>query len=128
MPTSEAVKELNEATIVCVMLETPEAVANADAIASVPGIDLVLIRSHDLTAEMGILGQFRDTRFLDAVADTAKACRTHDVMLGIAGIRDDELLSELLPLGLRFVSAGTDAGFFFEAASAQADRLRKLDG
>jgi hypothetical protein len=48
------------------------------------------------------------------------------VMLGIAGIRDEELLSELLPLGLRFVSAGTDAGLFFEAASAQASRLRAL--
>jgi 2-keto-3-deoxy-L-rhamnonate aldolase RhmA len=126
MPTSEAVAELNDATIVCVMLETPAAIANADAIASVPGIDLVLIGSHDLTAEMGILGQFRDDRFLDAVADTAKACRAHGVMLGIAGIRDDELLSELLPLGLRFISAGTDAGFFFEAASAQATRLRSL--
>jgi 2-keto-3-deoxy-L-rhamnonate aldolase RhmA len=128
MPTSEAVQELNEATIVCVMIETPEAVANADAIASVPGLDLLLIGTHDLTAEMGILGEFRNDRFLDAVADTAKACRAHDVMLGIAGIRDDELLSELLPLGLRFVSAGTDAGFFFEAASAQVQRLRRLDG
>jgi 4-hydroxy-2-oxoheptanedioate aldolase len=111
-----------------VMLETPEAVANADAIASVPGIDLVLIGSHDLTAEMGILGQFRDDRFLAAIADTAKACRAHDVMLGIAGIRDDELLSEFLSLGLRFVSAGTDAGFFFEAASGQVNRLRALRG
>jgi 4-hydroxy-2-oxoheptanedioate aldolase len=128
MPTSEAVAELNEATIVCVMLETPAAITNADDIASVPGIDLVLIGSHDLTAEMGILGQFRDDRFLDAVAEVAKVCRVHGVMLGIAGIRDDELLAELVPLGLRFVSAGTDAGFFFEAASAQVTRLRRLHG
>ena len=55
-----------------------------------------------------------------------KACRAHDTIFGIAGIRDLDLLAELVELGLRFVSAGTDAGFLSEAAGAQAARLRTI--
>src|SRR5262249_16713380 len=113
-------------TIVAVMLETPAAVAQADAIASVPGVDMVMLGPHDLTAEMGILGNFRDAAFLEATRTVAQACRDHDVIFGIAGIRDQELLTELVGLGLRFVSAGTDVGFMGEAASAQVQRLRTI--
>ena len=87
-----------------------------------------MVGPHDLTAEMGILGQFRDETFLDAVRTVAKACRAHGTIFGIAGIRDLELLTELVGLGLRFVSAGTDAGFMTEAAGAHARDLRDDPG
>ena len=126
MPQRELLDAFDEQTVVAVMLETPAAVERADAIAAVPGVDMVMLGPHDLTAEMGILGQFRDERFLDAVRTVAKACRTHDRIFGIAGIRDLELLTEFVGLGLRFVSAGTDVGFMTEAASAHAGRLRAI--
>jgi 2-keto-3-deoxy-L-rhamnonate aldolase RhmA len=40
------------------MLETPTAIANAEEIAAVPGIDVLLIGTNDLCAEMGIHGDF----------------------------------------------------------------------
>jgi 2-keto-3-deoxy-L-rhamnonate aldolase RhmA len=126
MPQRELLDFFDAQTTVAVMLETPDAIANADDIAAVEGIDMVVVGPHDLTAEMGILGQFRDEAFLDAVRTVAKACRAHDTVFGIAGIRDLELLSELVELGLRFVSAGTDAGFLSEAAGAHATRLRSI--
>jgi 2-keto-3-deoxy-L-rhamnonate aldolase RhmA len=49
--------ELNREILVACMVETPEAVANADAIAAVPGVDVLLIGTSDLTATMGIPGQ-----------------------------------------------------------------------
>src|SRR4029079_6567106 len=107
-------------TTVAVMLETPDAIANADAIAAVEGVDMVMVGPHDLSAEMGILGQFRDDAMLDALRSVAKACSAHDTLFGIAGIRDLDLLAELVELGVRFVSAGTDAGFLSEAAGAHA--------
>jgi 2-keto-3-deoxy-L-rhamnonate aldolase RhmA len=126
VPPRELLDQFDAQTTVAVMLETPDAIANADVIASVEGVDMVMVGPHDLTAEMGILGQFRDDRFLDAVRTVAKACRAHDTIFGIAGIRDRELLAELVELGLRFVSAGTDAGFLSEAAAAHATRLRTI--
>jgi len=126
MPQQELLDHFDRHTVVAAMLETPDAVARADEIASVPGLDMVMLGPHDLTAEMGILGQFRDDAFLDAVRTVAKACRAHGTIFGIAGIRDLELLAEFVELGLRFVSAGTDAGFMTEAASAHASKLRAI--
>jgi 4-hydroxy-2-oxoheptanedioate aldolase len=126
MPQRELLDAFDAQTIVAVMLETPEAVSRAGEIAAVPGVDMVMLGPHDLTAEMGILGEFRNAAFLDAAHTVAHACRDHDVIFGIAGIRDQELLTELVGLGLRFVSAGTDVGFMAEAAGAQVRRLREI--
>lgn len=126
MAQAELLDLLDRETVVSVMVETPAAVARADEIAAVPGVDMVMLGPHDLTAEMGILGQFHDDRFLEAVDTVASACRTHGTVFGIAGIRDLELLQSFVGLGLRFVSAGTDAGFMTEAAGAHAARLRAL--
>src|SRR5690606_1781972 len=54
MPVAEAIEALNRNTLVVAMLETPQAVDNADAIAAVEGIDALLIGTNDLAAEMGI--------------------------------------------------------------------------
>lgn len=43
----------NEGIALIVMLETPEAIANAEAIASVPGVDAVFIGPNDLAHAMG---------------------------------------------------------------------------
>ena len=42
-------KVLNEQTLLMAMIETPEAVANADAIAVVDGIDVLHIGASDLS-------------------------------------------------------------------------------
>ena len=48
------------------MIESPQAVANADAIAAVPGIDALLIGTSDLTAELGISGQIGHAQVAEA--------------------------------------------------------------
>ena len=45
---------LNDATLLVAMIETPEAIENIDAIAAVPGIDILLMGTNDLCLEMGI--------------------------------------------------------------------------
>jgi 2-keto-3-deoxy-L-rhamnonate aldolase RhmA len=45
-----------------VMIETPEAVENAGAIAAVDGIDVLHIGASDLSTEMGIPGQYAHER------------------------------------------------------------------
>jgi 2-keto-3-deoxy-L-rhamnonate aldolase RhmA len=128
MSAAETVEYLNRQTIVVAMIEAPSAVEHASEIASVPGLDMLLIGSYDLTAEMGIMGRFEDERFAQALRTTADACREHDKVMGVAGIRDLVMLQELVDLGVRFISAGTDSGFFMQAASEHAKRIRSLVG
>ena len=54
-------RRLNAETLVIAMLETPEAIEAADAIAAVAGIDMLHIGSTDLSTEMGIPGRTSTT-------------------------------------------------------------------
>jgi 2-keto-3-deoxy-L-rhamnonate aldolase RhmA len=128
LEASELTGVLERRTVVAVMIETPAAVAAADTIAAVPGIDLVLIGPSDLTAEMGIHGQYENEHFHDAVQSVSAACREHGVALGVAGIKSLDLLDRFVGLGLRFISAGTDVGMMTEAATTRAQALRGIEG
>ena len=54
---AELQKTLNAEILVIPMIETPQAVENADRIAALEGIDALLIGTNDLALEMGIAGQ-----------------------------------------------------------------------
>jgi len=66
------------------MLETPQAIENADAIAAVDGIDMLHIGSSDLSTEMGIPGQYKHARMRQAYEATARAARAHGKSTGSA--------------------------------------------
>jgi 4-hydroxy-2-oxoheptanedioate aldolase len=53
----EMVKQANERTLVCALIESVKGAENAAAIASVDGIDLVRIGASDLSQSMGLPGQ-----------------------------------------------------------------------
>lgn len=122
----QLVEVLEQRTVVAVMIETPEGVEACDSIAAVDGIDMILLGPSDLTAEMGIHGQYENEHFHRAVESVAAACRKHGVALGVAGIKSRDLLKRFVGLGLRFISAGTDVGMMTEAATARAQALREL--
>ncbi|MFI5507600.1 HpcH/HpaI aldolase/citrate lyase family protein [Mycobacterium sp. NPDC051804] len=124
---SELTAVLERRTVVAVMIETPEAVAASSAIAEAKGVDMILLGPSDLTAEMGIHGQYENDDFRRAVDSVAAACREHGVAFGIAGIKSVDLLKRFIGLGLRFISAGTDVGMMTEAATARARVLRELE-
>ncbi|MGE2734239.1 HpcH/HpaI aldolase family protein [Mycolicibacterium vaccae] len=127
-PAPELTAVLESRTVVAVMVESPAAVADIDAIAAVQGVDMVLIGPSDLTAEMGIHGDYENEHFQNAVKSVAAACRNHGVALGVAGIKSLDLLERFVDLGLRFISAGTDVGMMSEAATTRAQALRALGG
>ena len=126
LATGEVVRALNAATLVVVMLETPTAIRNAEAIAAVPGIDALLIGTSDLSIEMGIPGRFTDERIVAAYRDTIAACRAHGKYAGIGGIYEEELLRKYIGMGVSLVLGGGDLGFMASAATARAKMLRAL--
>jgi 2-keto-3-deoxy-L-rhamnonate aldolase RhmA len=122
----ELTKSLNAAILVVVMLETPRAIGNAKEIAAVPGIDVLLIGTNDLCAEMGIPGDFANERVIDAYDKTVAACRAHGKWAGMGGIYDEQLMPRYIERGVRFVLAGADLSFMLAAASRRTAFLRDL--
>src|SRR3954451_9108269 len=115
---------INAATLVVVMLETPTAIANAAAIAAVPGIDSLLIGTNDLAMELGIPGGFADERIVAAYRSVIDACRAHGKFAGVGGIADRELLLRYIEMGVRLVLPGSDLSFMSAAASECAAAMR----
>ena len=108
------------------MIETRQAVENAEAIAAIPGIDALLIGSNDLALEMGIPGQLGHDRIREAFETVATACRRHSKVLGMGGVYDEELASRYIGLGARFVLGANDHALLLNAATQRAAFLRGL--
>ena len=126
LKVGDAANVLNAANLTVVMLETPTAIENAEAIAAVPGIDVLLIGSNDLCAEMGIPGEFRHERMADAYRRMIEACRKHGKWPGMAGIYTEDIMRIYIDMGARFVLAGGDAAMLMAGATARAANLRKI--
>ena len=128
MNTGDAVKALNAANLTVVMLETPTAIANAEEIASVPGVDVLLIGSNDLCAEMGIPGDFGSDRLAEAYGTMIAACRKHGKFPGTAGIYNEAIMPRYIEMGARFILSGQDDSFMQTAAKARTGFLRRTIG
>jgi 2-keto-3-deoxy-L-rhamnonate aldolase RhmA len=126
-PAAEVNPALNEATLVAVMVETVEALDHVEEIAAVEGVDMLLIGSNDLTAEMGIAGEYDHPRLTEAFARTIAAARAHGAHVGVGGLstRPDKV-AEFVRMGARYVSTGTDLAFLTGACAARAKQVREI--
>lgn len=124
---SKALTDLDDAILVTAMIETRTGLDNAEAIAAVPGIDMLLIGTTDLTAELGIPGAFNHELVLQAYERTVAGARRHGKSVGIGGIKSDPaLIGQLVEIGARFVSAGNDVGLLMSAGRSQIQALRSI--
>jgi len=120
LPADDAQRRVNDETLVVAMIESGQGVAHADAIAAVPGIDMLLVGAGDLAADLGIVGQPDHARMQSAFDTVIAACRRHGKAAGAGGLAGrPDLLADLAARGVRFVSAGTDTGFLLSAAQAK---------
>lgn len=120
----EATAALNAANLVVAMLETPRGIANADAIAAVKGIDVLLIGTNDLTLEMGVPGKLADARVAAAYETVIAACKKHGKHPGMGGVYGEELMQRYVRLGMRMIISGADLGMMMAGSTARAEFLR----
>lgn len=126
VPQAEASELVNKQTLIVIMLESPQGISNADAIAAIPGVDVVLIGTNDLCMEMGIPGQFANPKVEEAYKTVIAACRKHGKHPGMGGIYDETVSQKYIGMGMRFILSGGDLGMFMSAASARAKFLRGI--
>jgi len=121
MSPAEVTKASNELVFLVVMIETEKAVANADAIAAVPGIDSLLIGTNDLTLDMGITGDYGHAKVVAAYEAVVGACKKHGKVPGMGGIYDTVHAKRYVQMGCRFLLGGSDLALLSAAAKARAE-------
>jgi 2-keto-3-deoxy-L-rhamnonate aldolase RhmA len=92
-----------------IQIENERAVANVDAIAAVPGVDVLFVGPSDLTFSMAIPGQTRDPRYLDALDKVCAAAGRHHKAAGIL-LRGIQELDSHISLGFTFIGLSSDSG------------------
>jgi 4-hydroxy-2-oxoheptanedioate aldolase len=124
VPAQEAIVAMNDATLVVAMMETPQAIENAEKIAAIPGIDVLLMGTNDLCLEMGIPGQLEHERVVAAVDTVIGACKKHGKWPGLGGVYNRDLMKRYVGRGMRFVLCGSDLSILLAAAQDQAKFAR----
>ena len=127
VPMAEATKAVNDATMIVVMLETPQAVDNADAIAAVEGVDVLLMGTNDLTVEMGIPGELGHDRVAAAYKKVIAACNAHGKYAGLGGVYAPDLMERYVGMGMRLILTGSDLSMMMIAAKDRSAFMRGLD-
>lgn len=127
-PATEAYPALDAATMVIVQFESAEAIERADEIFAVDGVDMALFGTNDLTADMGIPGDYDHPRVRDAYARAIATAKKHGKHVGVGGLGGQpRLIAEFVRMGARYVSTGTDLGFLLSAATESARQVRALE-
>lgn len=116
----------NTDTLLVVQLESPLAIANAEAIAAIPGIDALFLGPDDLMLRRGFpMNTPRTPAALgDDLRAVAAACRRHGKRAVAIGITP-EMTAFSASLGFDLIVGGADVGFLANASAQAAAELRK---
>ncbi len=116
-----------EEIVVLVQIEHREAVNNLEAILQTEGIDGFLIGPYDLSASLGIAGQFEHPDFRAALDTVHRISRklnalmgTHVVMPDVSGARDK------IAEGYRLIAFGIDTLFLGKACRDGIQGIRTV--
>ncbi|KAH8647186.1 HpcH/HpaI aldolase [Xylariales sp. PMI_506] len=128
VPARAANAACNEATINIPMIETLEALELVDEIAAIDGVDSLLIGTNDLSAEMGIPGEFDHPRISEAYERTIAACRKHGKYVGVGGLNSRlDLVEKFCAMGASWVMAAADSGLLLSAATKRGKEMAALE-
>ncbi len=81
-PVLEKLKAANERMTFFAQIETAEGVEQAEAIAALDGVDCLWVGHFDLSASLGIPGDFDHKLYKDAIKTVTKACEAQGKALG----------------------------------------------
>ncbi len=114
MPMPQYLRAANEHTLIVVQLESPQAVANAEEIARVPGVDVLMFGPGDFSVLAGIPCQFQHELIQDAYRRIAAAASAAGKWWGTVTF-NPEHTQMLLDLGAKFLCRGSDLTFVKQA-------------
>lgn len=128
-PISKVIEETNAmGSSVVLMIETRESIDKIDEIAAVPGVEVLLVGSNDLSIELEVPGQFKSPEFRGALEAVSKACKKHGRVMGLAGIYENpELLNwAIKELGVGYILGQQDSGLLARSTKEVVHDLDKI--
>lgn len=112
--------------IIVVQIEHQEAVSNIDAILGSNEVDAFIVGPYDLSASMGIAGQFDHPKMVQALATIRQAARKHNKCGGIHVVEPEtQALDNAVAQGYNFVAYSVDIRMLDVASRLAVGRVKR---
>jgi len=121
--THDRVGEVNRRIVGLVQIESTGALADANAIAAIDGVDVLFVGPADLSHSLGVPGRFTEPLYREALGRVIAACRAHGKAAGIL-LYDTAAVPAYLELGFTFVGIGADAALVADGAARALAAMR----
>lgn len=110
----------NDEILVVLQAESPQGIANADAIMAIPGVDAIFVGPNDLLAQMGETPRMESNsrQFVEAMDHLLAMGRKHGVAVGIHTANHEQCNRRLVQ-GFRFMALASDLRFLVAGAQAE---------
>lgn len=113
-PMLDYLAQANRENYLLVQIEEPEVVPHIDAIAALPGVDVLFVGPGDLTIALGKFGQTDDPEVMSILRSVVAACRQHGKRAGIPCA--PELVAKYREIGFDFFNVFSDYRGIFNGA------------
>jgi 2-dehydro-3-deoxyglucarate aldolase/4-hydroxy-2-oxoheptanedioate aldolase len=119
----EIIEGAHDRTMVCVLIESEQGLANAEEIMAVPGVDVAHLGHGDLSLSLEVPGQIDTPAMRKGIDTIIGACEAHGKSAAcLAGSL--EIGKTWLDRGFRMISYSYDIGLMLSALSTGLDELR----
>jgi 2-keto-3-deoxy-L-rhamnonate aldolase RhmA len=105
-------------------IETQTAVDHAEAIAAVPGVDVLFVGPSDLRMDLSVRGKPQDEGFDTALASVVAAAKASGKIAGILA-KSPEDIDRYRSMGFTAVAYGSDLHFLKQGFNRAALQLAK---
>jgi 2-dehydro-3-deoxyglucarate aldolase/4-hydroxy-2-oxoheptanedioate aldolase len=119
----EALDRADDDVLVVVQIESVAAVAAADEIAALDGVDVLFVGPRDLSHDLGVPGDVTAPAFVEALEAVLAAGRRYGKACGLL-VTDGAAAAQRLGQGWSFVAIGSDSTLLAAASRAAIQHAR----
>ncbi|MGH7101226.1 MAG: HpcH/HpaI aldolase family protein [Acetobacteraceae bacterium] len=122
---ADKMRVARDRTLVITQIETEKGLANVEAIAATPGVDVLWVGHFDLTNFLGIPGQFQHPDYLAAIRRVVAAAKANGKWAGFLAT-DEKWARDYWQHGFRVMAYGIDNAIYQAALKSGIDTLKSL--
>jgi 2-keto-3-deoxy-L-rhamnonate aldolase RhmA len=119
----ETIRTANDETVLIVQIESVEAYSNLEAIAAVPGIDVLLVGPMDLSASLGRITEMQAPEVQKIMEDIPRRLAGSGIMIGTT-LTDVSEIQQKYRWGYRFLNIGNPMHYGLRAVAQHVETLR----
>ena len=106
-------------SLVVAQIEHIAAVNDLESILKVKGLDAIMVGPYDLSASLGMTGDFENKKYKDVLSKILEVCAEQKVSCGIHVVQPDaKMLKQRISEGYTFIAYGVDTVFLNHSATA----------